>query len=279
MKTLMKTLIAAAVLFLLVAIVILFAIYNSASAPQEVLEEKTFGAEIEEMDIRVENARVDLLPSNDSTTRVVLTGNSDEFTLKTGITGSRLTIEVEDRSRLFVFGFHRSYSLQIYVPENGLASIAVNSNNGTIQAEEIRVAELSLEADNGRIGLKAIDSENILIETANGAVDLTEITADINVRSSNGRIVFTDVAGELQAKANNGRIELSAETLDSPIDFETNNGRIEIHTETEPANARIQARAENGSIDVYGRDLGQVSFGSGDVLIKLDTENGRIVVD
>lgn len=279
MKTLVKVLAAAAVLFLIVSIGILFAIYNSASDRQEVLEEKTFGAEIEEMDIRVANARVDLLPSNDNTTRVVLTGNSDEFILKTGISGSRLDIEVEDRSRLFVFGFHRSYSLQIYVPANGLASIAVDSNNGTIQAEEIRAAELTLQADNGRIVLEALNSENINIETANGAVDLSGISADVAVRSSNGRIVFRDMSGELKATANNGRIELTAETLDSPVDFETNNGRIEIHTETEPANARIQARAENGSINVYGRDLGQVSFGKGNVLIKLETENGRIVVD
>lgn len=279
MKTLIKVLLIATALFLIGAIAILYAIYNSDSAEQEVLEEKTFDAEIEDMEIIVENSRVDFLPSNDGTSRIVLTGNSDDFILKTDISGGRLFIEVEDRSRFFVFGFHRSYSLQVYVPEEGLESLTVDSNNGTIQAQGIRAAELSLEADNGRIDLEAVESDVVNIETANGAIDLAKMDADMTVRSSNGRIIFTDVSGELQAKANNGRIELTTDTLDFPVDFETNNGRIEIHTKNEPANARLQARVENGRLEVFGRNSGQVSYGSGDVLIKLATKNGRIVVD
>lgn len=60
----------------------------------------------------------------------------------------------------------------------------------------------------------------------------------------------------LPTKANNGGIKLITDTLDFPVDFEMNNGRIEIHTENEPANARIHARVDNWSIDVYGRDFG-----------------------
>ncbi|MDQ0427440.1 hypothetical protein QOZ98_000265 [Planomicrobium stackebrandtii] len=36
---------------------------------------------------------------------------------------------------------------------------------------------------------------------------MTNIEADMTIRSSNGRIVFTDVSGNLQAKSNNARIE------------------------------------------------------------------------
>lgn len=279
MKTFVKILIITTALVLIAAIAVLYAIYNSDAGEQQVLEEQTFGAEIRDMEITVENSRVDFLQSNDDTSRIVLTGNSDDFTLKTNIIGGRLTIEVEDQSRFFVFGFHRSYSLQIYVPANGLASLAVESDNGTIQAKDIQAAELSLEADNGRIELDTVESDKVNIETANGAIDLTSMDADMTVRSSNGRIIFRDVSGTLQAKANNGRIELTTGTLDFPVDFETNNGRIEIRTENEPTNARIQALADNGTIEVFGRDSGQVSFGSGEVLIKLVTKNGRISVE
>lgn len=279
MKTLMKVLIVAAILFLVGSIAILYAIYTSDSAAQEILEEQTFDAAIEEMELITENSRVDFLPSNDGTLRVVLTGNNEDFTLKTRVSGSRLFIEVEDRSRFFFFGFNRSCSLQVYVPEDGLASLTSESNNGAIQARGIKTDELSLEADNGRIELEAVDSENVAIETANGAIDLARIDADMTIRSSNGRIIFTDVSGNLKAKANNGRIELRTDTLDFPVDFETNNGRIEIRTENKPVNARIQANADNGRIDVFGRDSGQVSFGNGDVLIQLTTKNGRISVE
>ena len=279
MKTLIKVLLIATALLLIGAIAILYTIYNSDSAEQKALEEKTFDAEITDMEIMMENSRVDFLPNDDGTSRIVLTGNNDAFVLKTDISGGRLFIEVEDRSRIFIFGFHRSYSLQVYVPEDGLESLNVDSNNGMIQAKDIQAAERSLEADNGRIDLEAIESDIVNIETDNGAIDLTRMDADMKVRSSNGHIIFTDVSGELQAKANNGHIELTTDTLDFPVDFETNNGRIEIRTEIEPANARIQTSVDNGRIDVFGRDSRQVSFGNGDVLIRLTTKNGRIFVE
>ncbi|HSJ39214.1 MAG TPA: DUF4097 family beta strand repeat-containing protein [Planococcus sp. (in: firmicutes)] len=279
MKTFVRVLIIVTVLIVIGVIAVLYAIYNSDPAQQEVLEEKTFDAEIEDMEIMVQNSRVDFLPSDDGTSRVVLTGNSDDFMLKTDISGARLVVEVEDRSGFFNFGFNRSSTLQVYVPANGLASLVVDSTNGAINAKDIGAAELSLEANNGRIELEAVESESVNVETANGRIELTNVEADITVRASNGRIIFTDVSGELQAKANNGRIDLTVDTLDFPVDLETNNGHIEIHTENEPANARIEARVDNGSIDVYGQDSREVSFGNGDVLVKLVSNNGRIVVE
>ncbi|MBT2570080.1 DUF4097 family beta strand repeat-containing protein [Planococcus sp. ISL-110] len=279
MKTLVRILIIVTVLFVIGVIAVLYAIYTSDPAQQEVLEEQTFDEEIENMEITVENSRVDFLPSDDGTSRVVLTGNSDDFTLETDVSGGRLTIKVEDRSGFFVFGFNRSSTLQVYVPATGLASLSVNSINGAIDAKDIQAAELSLEANNGRIEMEAVESDKVDVETANGRIELTNIEADMTVRASNGRITFTDVSGEVQAKANNGRIDLTTDTLDFPVDFETNNGHIEIQTENEPSNARIEARVDNGNIDMYGQDSSEISFGNGEVLITLVSNNGRIVVE
>ena len=279
MKTFVRVLIIVTVLFLIGVIAVLYAIYNSDPEQQDVLEEKTFDAEIEDMEIMVENSRVDFLPSNDGTSRVVLTGNSDDFTLKTEVLDGRLVIEVEDQSGFFNFGFNRSSTLQVFVPSSGLASLTADSNNGAIQANDIEASELSLEANNGRIELEAVNSETVNVETANGRIELADMEAIMTVRASNGRIIFADVSGEIEAKASNGRIELTVDTLDFPVDFETNNGHIEIHTENEPDNARIESRVDNGSIDVYGQDSEQVSFGDGDVLINLASNNGRVVVE
>jgi DUF4097 and DUF4098 domain-containing protein YvlB len=279
MKILARILIILIFLFLLATMVVLYFIYTADPAQQEVLEERTFDEDIEDIEIRVENTRVDFLPSTDDTTRIVLTGNSDNFTVNTDISGVRLDIEVEDRSRFFGFGFNRSSSLQVYVPENGLASLSVDSDNGAIRADDIQAYDLRLEANNGRIELQAVESERINVETANGRIEMTRIESNMNVRASNGRIIFRDVSGELQARANNGRIDLAVDTLDFPINLETNNGHIEIRTETEPDNARIEARVDNGSITIYGQDSEEVSFGDGDVLIQLNSNNGRIVVE
>ncbi|MGM0898544.1 MAG: DUF4097 family beta strand repeat-containing protein [Bacillota bacterium] len=279
MKTFLKVLITIASLFLIGVIVVLYVSYNSDPAQQEVLEEQTVDAEIEDMEIRVQNSRVNFLPIDDGTSRLVLSGSNDDFTLNTDRTGSRLIVEVEDRPRFSLFGFNRSSTLQVYVPESGLDSLSVGSTNGAIQADDIQAADISFEANNGRIELDAVESETVDVETANGRIELTDVDADMTVRASNGRIIFTDVSGELEAKANNGRIDLTVDTLDFPVELETNNGHIEIHTENEPDNARIEARIDNGSIDVYGRENEQSVFGDGDVLIQLISNNGRIVVE
>lgn len=278
MRIFVRILAIAAALLLIGTVSVVYSVYQSDPARQEVLEERKFAEEIEDMVITVENSRVDLLPSTDGSFRVVLTGSSDDFTLNTDISGTRMEIEVEDRSRFFVFGFNRSSSLQVYIPESGLASLDAESDNGAIQVKDIQADELTLEADNGRIELDSVESGNVHVETDNGRIELSRIEASMNVRASNGRIIFTDVSGELQAKANNGRIELTVDTLDFPVNLETNNGRIEIETENEPDNARIEARVDNGSIDVYGLENEQSIFGAGDVLIQLEANNGRIAV-
>ena len=279
----MKTFLKFLLIFSVLAVIIVFGISNaiskSGSAEQNVLEEQTFDEEIKTMEVQVKNARVDILPSNDETTRIVLTGNSDDYSLAADHSGEHLQIEVDNRFRLFNFNFNRSYSLQVYVPASGFEALRVNSNNGAISAEDIGAVELSIEADNGRIELESVKGERINIKTDNGRIELTNMDADINASSSNGRINFTDVSGKLEAKTNNGRIELTTETLDFPVDFETDNGRIEIRTENEPANIRIEADADNGSIELFGQNSEQLSFGTGDTLIRLASDNGRISVE
>ncbi|OHX53926.1 hypothetical protein BB776_01495 [Planococcus salinarum] len=279
MKTFVRVLIILTALTVIGVIAIFYAIYSSDPEQQDVLEEKTFDAEVREMEIRVDNSRVDFLPSEDENSRVVLSGNNDDYTLETNVSGGRLIVEVEERSPFFNFGLNRSSTLQVFVPADGVSSLTADSTNGAIQANGISADDVMLEANNGRIELEAVDSETLSVETANGRIELTDMEADIAVRASNGRIIFTDVSGDLQAKANNGQIELIVDTLDFPVDFETNNGHIEIQTENEPTNARIESRVDLGSIDVYGQDSEQVSFGNGEVLINLVSNNGRIEVD
>lgn len=275
----LRILIIAAAIIVIGVIAVFYAIYSWEPPPQNVLEEKVVDVQIDDIELTLENCRVEFLPSNNDTTRIVVIGNDDNFTLQTAVSGDRLVIELEDQFRLFPFNFNRSYSLQVYVPSTGLASLSADSENGRIQAEDITATELSLQADNGRISLKSVKSETVDAETDNGRIELTNMAADMTVRSSNGHIVFKDVSGVLQAKANNGRIQLTTDTLDFPIDFEADNGRIEIHADNEPENTRIKARADNGSINVFGRVSEEVIFGSGDVLIRLVSKNGRIVVE
>lgn len=279
MKILVRILAIAAIVLLIGAIAFFYALYNSNAANEQVLEDQRFDESIDQIDISVDNARVELLPSEDDTARIVLSGTSDGFTFRSDATEGRLDIEFEERFRLFSFGFNRSYLLTVHVPDSGVESLSAESDNGRIDARQFSARELRLETDNGRIDGTAIDSERIEVQTDNGAVTLSNLDAAISVRASNGRIIFTDVSGELEARANNGRIELTADTIAFPVDFETDNGRIEIRTDTEPENARIEASTDNGRIDIYGRANEETIFGNGDIRVRLKTDNGRIVVE
>lgn len=279
MKTLVKVLIIIAAIVLIGVIIFWYVSYTTNPEQQELLEEQTFNEQIENMEIMVKNSRVGILPSDDSTARIALSGTNDDFTLNTDLSGTRLIIEVEERPRFSLFGFNHSSTLQVFVPASGLDSLSVDSTNGAIRVADIQASEVSLEANNGRIDLEAVESDRVDAETANGRVELTSIDADITIRASNGRIILREVAGEVEAKANNGRIDLIVDRLDFPVDMETNNGHIEIRTDNEPSNARIQARVDNGSINVYGLENEESLFGDGDVLIQLESNNGRIVVE
>lgn len=279
MKVFLRVLLIIASLFLLGIGIVLYLVYNSGAESLEVLEERNYDETIDAIKVQLENARLDIRPSEDATTHFVLSGNSDSYKMNAEVTGGLLTIEVEDRSPLFHFDFNRSFVVEVFVPASGLSSLTANSDNGRIVVNGIQTDELWLSTNNGRLVLDSVDSETIEAETDNGRIEITATQADINARSSNGRLVFSEVAGELTARTSNGRIELTAETLDFPIDFETDNGRIEIQTEIEPANALIEARVDNGSIDIYGRDNEATEFGRGDVLIRLLSNNGRITVE
>lgn len=199
MGAFLRILIIIASVFLVGVGIVLYLVYNSSPAQQEVLEEKSFTENIEEMEITVENSRVEIRLSEDETARIVMSGNNDDFTLNTEAAGGLLAIEVEDSTPFFNFDFNHSYTLQVYVPASGLDSLSADSNNGTIEVGEIRADELMLEADNGRITLDAVDSGRVEIETDNGQIELKDMEADISVRSSNGRILFSDISGKLEA--------------------------------------------------------------------------------
>ncbi|MFP3322435.1 DUF4097 family beta strand repeat-containing protein [Planococcus sp. SIMBA_160] len=279
MRTFLRILIIITSLFLLGVGIVLYFVYNAGSENMEVLEERSYEETIEKVEIRLENARLEIRPSPDETTRLVLSGNDDDFQMNAEAVGGSLAIEIKDRSPFFNFDFNRSYSVQIFVPAGGLSSLAANSDNGRIDVNGITVDQLMLRTNNGRIALDAVDSETIDAETDNGRIEMNNIEAAISARSSNGRLLFSDVSGELEARANNGRIELETEMLEFPVAFDTDNGRIEIRTDTEPVNARIEVRTGNGSIDIYGRDNEETVFGSGEALIRLASNNGSITVE
>ena len=147
MGAFLRILIIIASVFLVGVGIVIYLVYNSSPAQQKVLEEKSFTEDIEAMEIMVDNSRVETMPSDGASSRIMLLGNGDGFSLNTKAAGGRLAIEVEDRPPpFFNFDFNRSYTLQVYVPASGL---------GLAISKEI------IELHKGTIGLHLTDGRYV----------------------------------------------------------------------------------------------------------------------
>lgn len=96
MGAFLRILIIIASVFLVGVGIVIYLVYNSSLAQQKVLEEKSFTEDIEAMEIMVDNSRVETMPSDGASSRIMLLGNGDGFSLNTKAAGGRLAIEVED---------------------------------------------------------------------------------------------------------------------------------------------------------------------------------------
>lgn len=252
------------------------------------------------VDINVQHGALVVRPSNDTVTTVELIGATEKIELSAEVIGDTLTIRLKNlRHWLFLFNFNmKPVTVNVFIPKKIYQSIAMESDNGRIDAEkllgkkvmvrsdnggiqlnEIAVDMLTAETDNGRITLDKIQAENVKTETDNGRIEMQHVEADtIFAESDNGRIMLDDVNGSITGKTDNGRIMLDTTSLNRNIDFQTDNGSILIQSKNEPTNVTIHAKTGNGKIDVFGDRNSRTVIGAGENVIRLKSSNGRITV-
>lgn len=234
---------------------------SAGGSDKKVIEDGTF----KNIEVVSDNALVQIVPTKNSTTTVEYTGEkkkNKKYTFNVDVKGDTLFIQLKEKRRGF-FNFDFSFSsmsLTIQVPENQYNMIKAVNNNGKIQVENMNVGELVLETDNGNIELKDIEASSV------------------DVKSDNGKIILEHVEGAINGETDNGTISFVTNNLDRSIELKTDNGRIEIQTDNEPTNAFIDAKTDLGKIDIFGSENKNVTFGAGEHLIKLKTDNGRITV-
>jgi len=256
--------------------------FKSVNGAKEVTEEKVeIHDEFDEIEISANEARVEVLPTDDSKARVELTGGYSNYRLSADVDGSTLKVDVGHRQKkLFNFGFSSALlSLKVYVPEKEYQSLKIESGNGRVRADDLQAKVVHVETDNGHIKLNHMKSSEVTAEADNGTIDMENVEAStVTTRADNGKIMLDGVEGKLFGKTNNGSISLVTYDLDRVIDFETDNGKIKIQTEKEPTNAIIDAKVDNGKVTIFGESNWDTVIGDGDNLIKLTTNNGMITV-
>ncbi|MBS4179076.1 DUF4097 family beta strand repeat-containing protein [Lederbergia citrea] len=258
--------------------------FKTMTQSKQVSEEKAITEDYTKIDVKTNNAKIEILPSNNSTTTVELSGkvaNNLKYSFTADVEGNTLSVKLTDKlGKLFKFDFFTtSLSLKVFVPEKQYDSIQIISNNGRIIGENLHAQDIIAETDNGRIELNNIKGSTVTTEADNGVVHLKNVVAStVAVEVDNGKILLDDIDGELSGRANNGSITLITNHLDRPINFDTDNGKIRIETKNEPTNATIDVGVDNGKVSIFGKSNRNVIFGNGEHQIKLKTNNGSITV-
>lgn len=228
----------------------------------EIVVEDTNYSNIE---VVAENAAVELMPTKENRTTVLYSGEmkkKSKHHFSADVKGDTLYIESKEKRRNFIqFGF---------------SSL---NNKIIVQVPEKEYKEIITEIDNGRIVVKNMQASVVSLESNNGRIDLTDIAAEnIYVQTDNGKIALHNVEGSINAETDNGQISLITNNLDQAITLATNNGLISIQAEQEPKNATIHAKTDNGRISIFGKSAEQTTFGNGENMINLSTDNGMITV-
>jgi len=227
---------------------------------KKVIENPTFS----NIEVETNNAEVEIVSTNGSEATVEYTGAGKRTKVNFDVNVKRdtLSVKLEEKRRFFFsFGFNsKGLKLTVNLPEEQYESLQVETDNGHISTEDIKVDELSLETDNGQIHVKNVE------------------TGLAEVESDNGKVIFDHVEGEIKGTLNNGRITVLTDNLEWPMDLTTDNGSIEIKTESQPKNVTIDAETDNGRITIFGDKVDRATYGKGKHVIKLRTDNGSITV-
>lgn len=227
-------------------------------------DQTSFNHSYRHIDIRTDNASVELVSTKQDRTTVSYTGKvprTTKLNFVAHVKGDTLVVELTKKRRfLSLFSPFSQLHLTVNVPEDIYGSIRIKDKNGKIIMSDIEAQDIDLDTNNGKVEVARTDATSL------------------NVKSNNGRIILEQVEGDITARTNNGSIALSTKDLDHRIDLRSNNGKIIINTLNEPNNATIQARTNNGKISVFGHHNQSTTFGGGEHMITLRTNNGSITV-
>ena len=277
----LKKLVMVASVLLIIGIVGSLFNFKTLYSDKEMKEEKIIDTVFDTINISVDSAKIELIPTNEKNAILEYRTNYSDYNFSSEVKNSTLEVHVDmNQKKLFRFDFFsKGSALKLYIPKKQYESLQIESDNGRIMIEGIDVKTADIRTDNGRIEINNMASDNLTVNSDNGRINLANVDAStVTTKSSNGKIVLNHVTGTLSSKTNNGSISLITEDLERSIDFKTDNGKIEIQTEKEPTNVIFDLKTDNGSIDVFNQSDWDTVIGNGDNTIKLETDNGKIII-
>lgn len=239
--------------------------YDSLTKAGEVIEERIFTETVHDITIASDNAVIEVVPTNEDTTKVEWIGNGrndSSYRFDAVINDGILQVEAKEKIlQFFNFDFFKkSTTLKIHLPEQEYEVLDVKTGNGKIEITDMTANKLLAKSENGMMTFNNLH------------------TQQANFQSDNGKIDMINVEGDLDVEVINGMITMKTESLNQPVHLESVNGKINVQVDEEPTNAEIFVEVTNGTVDVFGENNQHTVFGDGAYRIHLKTVNGQVDV-
>ncbi|MBA4603427.1 DUF4097 family beta strand repeat-containing protein [Thermoactinomyces mirandus] len=256
--------------------------FSSLDKATAVTEEKSFGNNFSAIQVNTKDVGVEVVPTKEKTAKVRLHGHksNETYNFSADVKGTTLSVEAEKSHHSWINIYPTALRVTIYLPDKQYETMHIDSTNGSIQAENMKVNDIKTKTANGWIMLKSIVATDLDVKTTNGWIKLNSIAAtDVNVKTAHGQINLEDVQGKISGESQAGQIILKTESLNRPVEFKTDSGRILVQTEQKPDNVTFDVHTGAGSINILDQYTGSTTIGKGENLIKLSTGAGSITVE
>ncbi len=278
----LKKISISALILLLIGMIGSLLTFSSFDKGTTVTEEKSFGNNFSAIQVNAKDVGVEVVPAKEKKAKVILHGHksNEAYNFSADVKGSVLSVEAEKSQQSWINIYPTALTVTIYLPEKQYETMRINSENGSVKAENVNVNDIKTKTNNGWIKLKLIAATDVDVKTTNGWIKLNSIAAtDVNVKTTHGQINLDDVKGKISGESQAGQIILKTANLNQSVQLKTDSGRILVQTEQKPDNVKFDVYTGTGSINILDQYTGSTTIGNGENLIKLATGAGSITVE
>lgn len=208
----------------------------------------------------------------------------------------------------FYFGLGGGERIEVYIPENVLSKLSIESSSGNISGEHggvIKDGSITVTAGSGNVRWKNTEAKEVSFQAGSGNVNLTDIkgaidiqtgsgnisgeilNGNVNVSAGSGNITLTEFAGGGTITAKSGNLKVVTSQVDSDIRMQTGSGNMKLEL---PEDLEFCLEIQTGSGNIHtdfddvlsfnkkGNNAQGVVGDKPDISISLEANSGNVRV-
>lgn len=255
-----------------------FNIENLGNTRYETVTEEV-SEEFDKIDIKVNAAAIEFLPSEDKQCKVDYSGQED-LQISVEVKDKTLVVQYEETREWYehIGLFFKEPKITVYLSKVEYDSLSVQSNTGDVKLPKgMTFGSIKIDSETTDVDCSASVKENIDIHVSTGDILLNDMKAgSVNIETTTGDVTMTgiDVGGDIEISTTTGDVLLGNTVAEKNMMVKCTTGDVGF----EKSDAKeITVKTTTG--DITGTLLSDKEFitntSTGDVNVPKNTEGGR----